>query len=315
MPLLYFSKEEVLALSSHSRITPNSISPMSWLYVEKARDNNIDKLREAVEEFCKNNYIKKDAEGNLLLSKELEPLMFILHTPEEVYAIKRLGDVSARETYFCVKKGFVAQHISSSDKLFETIMYPLSVEYISKWFSTELFSDIKFEGSEFQKMKITATADEAVVLFTIQSIYKERVMTKDALGDEDMLISLEDLIGFSGNIELNGLMNVLADKKDIKTYLKDNPNLPTVINHLKNKGFIDGEGNKVKYSKVSKTIFNPGLMKDCIIVKKASEKEAKITSVNILSGGYVVLKPEGVDFTIETFPGSMDKEVLFKALL
>lgn len=317
MPILYLSKYELVTLSSCSRIKPNELSPMTRLYAENTLDFNSEKLQEALKEFLNSNYIM-NFEGRNLLAKELEPAFFVLHAPEKALVFKKLSFGDINETYFSIKNGVAVQYINRYDGLFETLVYPYQAKAIPDWVEQELFKDIAFSPDQITSFNADLTADETVLLFVIINTYRNRIISsREALSPDKTWITLREIRDFENFDDLKGLITVFFNSEDIKTYLKNNGNLPLVVESLINKGLIVRGQGGLSYSDISKEIFDPGNVIDSIIAKEVTNKTQRISSLNILKNGYMLFSQasNNLDYKIKTFPSVIEIKKLVEEMV
>jgi len=317
MAIMYLSKYELLTLSTHSRIKPDDLSPLTRLYMDQALGMDTDKLREAAGELFQNKYIEKQGE-KLLLAKELEPAFFVLHKPGRVIAFKRLGMAEINEIYFAERNGFAVQYTVRYDGLFEALVYPYTMELVKKWFEDELLKDVVFSAEPPVALDLLLTADETIALFAVINIYRGRIIElQRGLEPEETWIKTEEIRGLKDCFDLKGLISMILTEENMEDYFANNPNLDNSIHSLISKGLLQKSEKGISYSDMAKGLFDPGNVVDGIIIKDYSPKKGFLSSINILKSGYMLFTPhqDGLDYRIRTIGAEIGKGQLLTDIL
>ena len=317
MALLYLSKEELMCLSSYSRIKPDKLSPINRLYIEEVVDFNKERMEEAANEFFANNYIVRRGENELVLAKELEPAFFILHKPERVLAFRRIGMTGIDEIYFCYRSGFWLQFTIHADRLVQILEYPYSLEMIKDWFKNNYLKDISFENQDMSSNEYFLSTDETLVMFIMQNIYRDRIMSKkDSLSPEEMWINSKFLANYKKEDLLVGAINLIVTEEKLKEYLSNEQAINNSISGLVKKSMLVSGQNGIAFSNVSKHLFNHGNVRDCVVLKNVSENDSNVSFLNITDNGYLLFscnKEEG-GYHISKLSTSTDLKEIFNLL-
>ncbi|MBW1881299.1 MAG: hypothetical protein JRJ84_23335, partial [Deltaproteobacteria bacterium] len=175
MPILAFNPEQLLLLSTCAVTEPNERSPLRRLYLQADQISTERSFREAIEDFAKEGMLVPDESGKPRLAKALEPVLWILHRPEQTLSFSRIGAPDVAEAFFCRSGRTWVQDAVNVAETLDVLMYPYTAETMAAWFADELLADVRLDQSRLPERSVTLIVPELVMLVALQQVYRDRI--------------------------------------------------------------------------------------------------------------------------------------------
>lgn len=311
MVILKLNQYEVVTLSSFSKIKMNKNSPLIGHYAIEMVDYNQEGYRKAFDSFKNNGFIVPEKD-DYTLATELESAFLLMHQPEVTVSFKRIREINISEVCFAFKKGFALQYITTALGKEHILAYPHVLPSVGAWIRKELFVNLEFSDKTSKHFKAELATEELIILFVYMSFLKIRVENKnDILTEEECFVPTGAIRYFDRFDEMEDLMFRYMGDDSLKKYIRSSPNVDQGLNALISKGLMTQRDEEISLTEYGKEIFNPGNMRECFIVGEHLPESNQLTTINIFSGGYIILKTqlsndESPKILLEVCPSSAD---------
>lgn len=306
----------MMTLSSHSKIKVAKNSPLTGKYLQYMFDFNAIEFRKPYRTFLENHFLMQ-TDTETLLAKEFEPLFLILHQPESSIFFKRMSDTRINEVCFAIKSDFVAQIVTNAQQTLNVVTYPLVMPVVGTWIQDELMAGFEFEENSIGAYETTLDLNELLVLSILLHFMKERVVAKgERLSADECFVEYEQIRGFKEFDQLSHMLAQLTGISVLESYLLNSDMIDNAITSLYQKGLLSTRDQFISLSGFGKRLFNPGKIKDSILVTERIPLNSQTTTINIMSDGYLLLKSENstddVVCHVQALPTDTPYETVFR---
>jgi len=319
MPVLAFSPEQLLILSTCALTEPGDRSPLRRLYLQATTITTAESWRETLQAFADEKMVVGDKKGRVRLAKELECLIYLLHRPEEAISFSRFGAPDIAESFFS-RSGRTWVHLAINfNETLEVVTYPLSRPMVRRWFADELLGDVGFVPGHLPPAEsMTLSAPELILLTSAQSIYGKRVETLGGLSEDSLRITVKELGAPEILANVNRVSSLFLSPEKLQRYMSDPDLLSSAERLLAEKNLVSLHGeNSFSFTRLSMALFDPGRILGIVAAKSfAPVMSAKI--LYLYGDGALLMEPsEEMDLAVRLipFPCGTAKEDLFERVM
>lgn len=319
MPFLLLSHEEAMLFSTACTKEPNKISPLVKNYVQTEFEFRKDLINKSIPKFLDKQMLLLDKDENLHLSRQLEPVFYILNNPSEVitFMVKRSPDFIMQ--HFARVGDTWIMDATTIDEKVEMIGYPLDKNILKQYFTENILPEYKFDdalSAQLPEVELSLTENAIIVLSVMQEVYKSRIdKINTTISGDHLWIGRDEIIsaGNTGDYKDNFVKIISIDK--IKGILADDYTFKQTIDELKHFQLIEESEGKYCYSGLSKLIFDPVKIQDGIMFTQVFNNSKVIVNrtMNIMTCGYFMTEADLNlnKIRIRTIKPGIDKAFLF----
>jgi len=317
MPILAFNPEQLLLLSTCAVTEPTERSPLRRLYLQADRISTERSFREAIEDFAKEGMLVPDASGKPRLARALEPVLWILHRPEQTLSFIRVGAPDVAEAFFCRSGRTWVQDAVNVAETLDVLMYPYTAETMATWFAEELLGDVRLDRSRLPERSVTVTVPELVMLVAVQQVYRGRVERGVKLTGDALSIARWELAAPAVATGIAPVATAFMPFEHLQELLSREDLLASALGGLVARGLVDDRDGAVRFTEWSREVFDPGKQLAVVVAKNWGER-LNASILYVLEGGFAAVGttpgPEG-DLQLRSLPGTTPKEEVFEWLL
>ncbi len=317
MPILAYRPEEMLLLSSLCVKPPNELSPMRRHFIRAPRISSPETAANTIKDLLSRGQLFAGGDGKIHLDPNIQPLFWILNSPEQVISFSRFAQPDMAECYFCSSGSLWVQDAVNFNEKVELVLYPFTWENVRTWFCDDLLKDVTPGAGSSPAQSFDLHMAELLLLLAVQEEYGSRVLKVNRrLEPKELWVGLDQLSRRELLDALAPVGSIFMPVERFRAFLGDRDLLQKIANGLSRRGFLQESGGSVRFAETGKRFFDPGRMLACLTTKTFGKTlRAKVLYV-FNDGGLLLEESPGQELAVRAswIPGSAGKAVFFDKL-
>jgi len=318
MPMIPLRAEELLMLSTFCVKEAGPVSPMRRLYVRASAILPPQSAEPTLNGLVRRRMLHPGKDGRPRLDPNLEPVLWMLNRPDQVFSLSRLGAPDMAECYFCSSGSLWVQDAVNFDEQLELVCYPFNWEAIAAWFADDFLKDLAPSGGG-KARTLRLLVPELLLLLAMQSEYGARVQARNGtLQPKDLWLDLAHFGKEQTIQEHLKLASIYLPPERFRAYFGDRDLLGKVAVGLAKRGFLEHSGGAVRYAPDARRWFDPGRRQALVTAKSFVGKTLRAKTLFAHSDGWMLYEspdPETLELRLKWIPGSVSKRKVFERLM
>jgi len=318
MPMIPLRAEELLMLSTFCVKEAGPVSPMRRLYVRASAILPPQSAEPTLNGLVQRKMLYRGKDGRPRLDPNLEPVLWMLNRPDQVFSLARVGAPDIAECYFCSSGSLWVQDAVNFDEKLELVCYPFNWEAIATWFSDDFLKDITpSAGGKARTLRLLVP--ELLLLLAMQSEYGARVQArKGTLQPKDLWLDLAHF-GKEETIQSHlKLASIYLPPERFRAYFGDRDLLGKVALGLAKRGLLEHSAGAVRYASDARRWFDPGRRQALVTARSFVGKALRAKTLYAYPDGWMLYEspdPETLELRIRWIPGTVAKRKVFDRLM
>lgn len=318
MPMIPLRAEELLMLSTFCVKEVGPVSPMRRLYARSPELLAPQGAEPLLNALVQRRMLHPGKDGKPRLDPNLEPVLWMLNRPDQVFSLARLGAPDIAESYFCSSGSLWVQESVNFDEKLELLCYPFNWEAIATWFADDFLKDLAPKGGG-KARTLRLLVPELLLLLAMQSEYGARVQAKKGpLQPKDLWLDLGHFGKEETIQEHLKVASIYLPPERFRAYFGDRALLGKVAVGLAKRGVVEHSGGALRFAEDGRRWFNPGRRQALITAKSFTGGVLKAKTLYAYPEGWVLFElpdPENLELRLRWIPGGVSKRRVFERLM
>lgn len=318
MPMIPLRAEELLMLSTFCVKEVGPVSPMRRLYARSPELLPPQSAEPLLNYLVRRRMLHPGKDGKPRLDPNLEPVIWMLNRPDQVFSLSRLGAPDLAESYFCSSGSLWVQDAVNFDEKVELLCYPFNWEAIATWFADDFLKDLVPKGGG-KARTLRLLIPELLLLLAMESEYGARVQAKKGpLQPKDLWLDLGHFGKEETLQEHLKVASIYLPPERFRAYFGDRVLLGKVAVGLAKRGVVEHSGGALRFAEDGRRWFDPGRRQALITAKSFTGGVLKAKSLYGYPDGWMLYEcpdPETLELKLRWIPGTVSKRRVFERLM